>query len=150
VTPTADLWGQPVLKLTEAQEVTVLESWEQIRDASATAIPLVTQTEIADAGTGLRAIIECPTKTMNISLEKATLSGGHGAGGVSRSHDATGPRDRMPQPGICGLQRAGVRGFRGRTAHPDFRDAGQDCQVYHYTKPFSLPARNRVLALGKL
>ena len=65
-----ELWDRPVLKLKEASEVTVLDTWAAIRDATAAAIPLVTQTEIADTETGLRAVIECPTKTMNVSLDK--------------------------------------------------------------------------------
>lgn len=52
-----------------------------IRAATADAIPLVSQTEIADASSGLRAIIECPVKTMNLSLEGGTNSTGtHDAG----------------------------------------------------------------------
>src|SRR5262245_32594966 len=65
-----DVWGAPRLLLREARPLTVLDTWEKVRDATAVGLPLVTQTEIADPRTGLRAVIECPTKTMNINLQK--------------------------------------------------------------------------------
>ena len=65
-----DIWGPANLKLRESRKLTVLESFEQIRDATAAATPIVSRTEIQDETTGLKAIIECPVKTMNISLDK--------------------------------------------------------------------------------
>ena len=56
--------------LHDAAELTRLDTFESIRDATAAGLPIVTQTEIRNDQTGLRAVIECPTKTMNISLEK--------------------------------------------------------------------------------
>ena len=58
-----------------------IEDFAAVHAATADAIPLVSQTEIADASSGLRAIIECPVKTMNLSLEGgADGTGTHEAG----------------------------------------------------------------------
>lgn len=57
-----------------------IDDFDAVHAATAAAIPLVSQTEIADARSGLRAIIEFPVKTMNLSLE-----GGRNATGT---HDA--------------------------------------------------------------
>src|SRR5678815_2851530 len=65
-----DIWGPANLKLRVARKLTVLETFEQIRDATAAAIPIVSRTEIHDETTGLKAIIECPVKTMNVALER--------------------------------------------------------------------------------
>ncbi|MCC6488218.1 MAG: hypothetical protein IT364_12030 [Candidatus Hydrogenedentes bacterium] len=147
---TAEMWGEPILKLVDAQEVTVLDTWEQIRDATAAALPLVTQTEIANAESGLRAIIECPTKTMNISLEKGLYQ------------VDTGP---VAFPDLASRRDLEIEclslAFVAFNA-PDFADfvieqptrvseeTGPDCQVYHYSNPVSFAAKNRVLALGRL
>ena len=139
----------PELNLREATAVTALETWEAVRDATAAAIPIVSQTEIANPPTRLRAIIECPVKTMNISHEKKMYqvdTGPHGFPDLTQRYN----------PLIDSLRLAFVA-FNA----PHFADfiteqeaqvpceGGGTAQVYHYTKPFSLPAKNRLLALGK-
>ena len=145
-----ELWGRPVLKLKEAPEVTVLETWDAIRDATAAAIPIVTQTEIAHTETGLRAVIECPTKTMNVSLDKQLYQ-------VDTGPVAFADLTERPDPQIGCLSLA----FLAFNA-PDFadfvveqptavlEDGVEKCEVYHYSNPFSLPAKNRLFALGKI
>lgn len=63
-------WGEPVFRLREARaayEIPILD-FNAIAAATADAIPLVSVTEISDVTTNMRAEIECPVKTMNISL----------------------------------------------------------------------------------
>jgi len=141
-----EVWGPPILRLREASTVTVLDTWEAIRDATAEAVPIVTQTEIANEATGLKAIIECPVKTMNVSLEKRLYQ-------VDTGPVAFPDLTQRLDPEIECLRLA----FLAFNA-PDFADfvveqptpVGEEalCEVYHYSKPFSLPSRNRVLALG--
>jgi hypothetical protein len=143
IKPPDKMWGEPVLKLQEAPRATVLDRWEQIRDATAAALPLVTQTEIVHAGTGLRAIIECPCKTMNVSVEKQLYQ-------VDTGPVAFPDLGKRHDPPIDCLHLA----FLAFNA-PDFADfvveqptaVTELCQVYHYSNPFSLPAKNRILAL---
>ena len=63
-----DVWGPPDLKLKFAP-ARELSTWEAIRDATAAGLPLVTRTELENTETGLKAVIECLTKTMNVSLD---------------------------------------------------------------------------------
>lgn len=148
VSPVADLWGPPILKLREDADATVLDTWEAIRDATAEAVPIVTQTELANAETGLRAIIECPTKTMNISVDNTMYQ-------VDTGPIAFPDLTKRHDPMIDCLSLAFIA-FNA----PDFADfvieqptpvptgdPGTKCETYHYSKPFSLPAKNRVLAL---
>ena len=150
ITPVEELWGTPVLKLREAPEAVLLDTWDAIRDATAAALPIVTQTEIANAETGLRAIIECPTKTMNVSLEDRLYQ-------VDTGPVAFPDLTKRYDPEIDCLRLAFVA-FNA----PDFADfvleqptpvtenGDAQCKTYHYANPFSLPAKNRVFALGKV
>ncbi|GMV92562.1 MAG: hypothetical protein AMXMBFR82_23400 [Candidatus Hydrogenedentota bacterium] len=150
VAKTTEMWGEPVLKLVEASKISELDTWEKIRDATAVAAPIVTQTEIANEETGLRAIIECPTKTMNVSLDKQMYQ-------VDTGPVAYPDLTKRHEPEIDCLSLAFIA-FNA----PDFADfvveqltpvgsgAAETCKVYHYSGPFSVPAKNRVYALEGL
>ena len=144
------LWGEPRLLLHDAAEVTQLETFEQIRDATAAGRPLVTQTEIRNEQTGLRAVIECPTKTMNISLDKSMYQ-------VDTGPIAYPDLSKRFDPQIDCLSLAFVAFNADHFA--DFiveqptalvEDGQEKGKFYHFSAPFSLPAKNTVLALGKM
>ena len=136
--------GYAPVAITEGEKI--LADFETIRDTTAAAVPIVAQTELHNAETGLRAVIEYPVKTMNISLDKQLYQ------------VDTGPvaypdlSQRFEQP-IEALSLAFVA-FNA----PDFADfvieqpvkiseeAADDCRTYHYSKPFSLAAKNRLIA----
>jgi hypothetical protein len=61
-----ELWGGQDYKIVRPRKVRLLRTTREIRAATDAGTPIVAQTEIADAGTGLRAILEYPVKTMNI------------------------------------------------------------------------------------
>ena len=142
-----DVWGPPEMKLHPAQSPVVLETFEEIRDATASAVPLVTQTEIANEETGLRAVIECPTKTMNIGLD------------INKYQVDTGPvaypdLSRIYEQPIDCLSLAFVAfnaphfaDFVVEQPTAVMEDGQEKYQLYHYSSPFSLPAKNKVLAL---
>jgi hypothetical protein len=143
-----DIWGKPILQLREGKRVSVLKTWEQIRDTTAAGIPLVSQTEIHNSETGLRAIIECPIKTMNISLDDKLYQ------------VDTGPiafpdlKKRYEKPIEC-LSLAFVAfntphfaDFVIEQPTPVIQDEEELCKVYHYSSPISLEAENRVLAVA--
>lgn len=141
-------WGEPILKLRETAKATALDTWEQIRDATAAAVPIVTQTEFMHVGTGLRAIIECPVKTMNISHK------------LRRYQVDTGPiafpdLSKRYEPPIDCLRLAFIAFNAPHFA--DFvieqptavvEDGAEKCKVYHYSTPISLLTKNTVLALA--
>jgi len=150
ITQAEKVWGSPILKLREAAEVTELRTWAQVRDATAAANPIVTQTEIANEETGLRAVIECPTKTMNVSLEKEMYQ-------VDTGPIAFPDLAKRHEPEIACLSLAFIvfnaphfADFVIEQPTPVIEDGEEKCRIYHYSNPFSIPAKNRVLALGKM
>jgi len=142
-----ELWGEPALKLQEGARCEELNTWKAIAEATAGAVPIVTQTEIANAETQLRAIIECPTKTMNIEPEKELYQ-------VDTGPVAFPDLTKRSDPKIDALSLAFVA-FNA----PDFADFvveqptlvteedGATHQVFHYSCPFSLAAKNRLFAV---
>ncbi len=145
-----DVWGKPALKLPEATEAVVLGKWEEIRDASAAGIPIVTQTEIFNGKTGLRAIIECPTKTLNIARDTKKYQ-------VDTGPLAFPDLTKRHEPEIACLSLAFVAfnaphfaDFVTEQPTPVVVDGVEKAKIYHYSKPFSMPAKNRVIALGKV
>lgn len=138
-------WGEPRLLLHEGTNVRELDTWEQIRDATAQGLPLVSQTELVNEDMSLKAVIECPVKTMNISLEKRMYQ------------TDTGPiafpdLTRKPEPLINCLSLAFVAFNQSHFADfvieqptPVVEDDVELCKIYHYSNPISLPATNRIL-----
>jgi hypothetical protein len=144
-----ELWGQPTRALRKAADATVLDTWEQIRVATAGAVPLVTQTEIASPETGLRAIIECPTKTMNVSLDKGLYqvdTGPVGFPDLTKRHD---PEIDCLSLAFLAFNAPDFADFVVEQPTRVSADGVETCEVYHYSSPFSMPARNRVFALGR-
>ncbi len=140
------LWGPPRLVLKQADRLKELVGYDQVHQATAAATPIVTQTELWNAEQGLRAIIECPTKTLNISQTKRVYqvdTGPVAYPDLSRRHD--------PEIGTLSLA------FVVFNA-PDFADFvveqpaplkedPENCQVFHYSQPFSRTAKNRLFTL---
>ncbi len=141
-------WGKPLLKLRYPQNTKVLDTWEDIRDATAEAMPIVSRTEIGNAETKLRAIIECPVKTMNIAHTNKMYQ-------VDTGPIAFADLSRRSEPLIDCLSLAFVA-FNA----PHFADfvieqptavAEGDkelCKIYHYSNPISMSAKNTLLALS--
>lgn len=141
-----DLWGPPVVK-TRLAPADVLETWEQIRDATAAGRPLVTQTTLTNSETGLRAVIECPTKTMNVSLESRKYqvdTGPIAYPDLTRRHD---PQINCLSLAFIAFNAPDFADFIVEQPTPVVEGGVEKCQVYHYSAPFSLPATNRILAL---
>ena len=148
VTKSEQVWGKPILKLRQAQDVKLLDTWEQVRDATAGAVPIVSQTEIRNPDTGLRAIIECPVKTMNVSLERRMYQ-------VDTGPIALPDLSQRPDPLIDGLSLAFIAfnaphfaDFVIEQPTPVIEEGSELCQVYHYSNPISFPAMNILLAVG--
>ena len=148
VTKSEDVWGKPILRLRQGKPVRVLDSWEKIHQATASGVPIVTLTEISNPDTKLRAIIECPVKTMNISIEQQMYQ-------VDTGPIAFPDLTRRYDPLIEGLSLAFVAfnapqfaDFIVEQPMPVVEDDKELCKVYHYCNPFSLAAKNTVLAVG--
>lgn len=142
------VWGRPILKLREGKRVQVLDTWEKIRDTTAASVPIVTQTEIKNAETGLRAIIECPVKTMNISLERSLYQVDTGPIAFP---DLTKRYDRLIEClslAFVVFNAPHFADFVIEQPTPLTEDDDENRKIYHYSNPFSLPAKNRVLSVA--
>ncbi|HID78574.1 MAG TPA: hypothetical protein EYP56_21610 [Planctomycetaceae bacterium] len=148
VRKTEELWGKPVLKLHMAQRATPLASWEEIRDATAAGLPIVSRTEINSDATGLRAVIECPVKTMNISLEKRLYQVDTGPIAFP---DLTKPYENLIEClslAFVAFNASCFADFVVEQPTPVIEEGREVCKVYHYSRPFSLPAANTLYAIA--
>jgi hypothetical protein len=142
-----DVWGKPNLQLREAKKATPLDTWEKIRDTTAAGTPIVSRTTIRNAKTKLRATIECPVKTMNISLDKKMYQ-------VDTGPIAFPDLAKPAQPLIGCLSLAFVvfnaphfADFVIEQPTPVIEKEKELCKIYHYSNPISLPAENQLFAL---
>jgi hypothetical protein len=145
-----DVWGTMNQKLFEATPLTSLETWEQVRDATAAGLPIVSQTEIAHADTGLRATIECPVKTMNIGIDKRMYqvdTGPVAFPDLTKRHEP--PIDCL-QLAFLAFNAPDFADFVVEQPTPVVEDAMEKCKIHHYSSPFSLPAKNALLAVGRM
>ena len=149
VQPAEDVWGKPILKyLRPAKKVTLLETWEMIHDTTAAAIPIVSQTELHNEETGLRAIIECPVKTMNISIEKMMYqidTGPIAFPDLTKRHEKL--IDCLSLAFIA-FNAPHFADFVIEQLTPVNKEDEESTQTYHYSNPVSLPAKNRLLAVA--
>lgn len=148
VTRAEEVWGQPILKLREGRQVMLLEAWEEIRDTTAAGVPIVSQTEFENSGTGLRAVIECPVKTMNISIDKRMYQVDTGPVAFP---DLTKRYERLIEClslAFVVFNAPDFADFVVEQPTPVVEDGVEKCRIYHYSNPFSLPARNRLLAVA--
>lgn len=146
-----EMWGgNPVIYAPAPKVVTELDTWEKIRDATAAGIPIVTQTEISNADTGLSAIIECPCKTMNISHSKKMYqvdSGPVALPDLTRRYDI---QIDCLELAFIAFNAPHFADFVIETLTPIIDGEKEVATVYHYSETTTMTAKNKVFALGKL
>lgn len=142
-----DIWGPAQLQLREAARVSPLETWEQIRDATAAGKPIVSRTELTDAETGLRAIIECPVKTLNVSHDRKMYQVDTGPVALPDLGRRYEPRVDCVRLAFVAFNAPHFADFVIEQPTGVAVDGHECCQVLHYSHPISLPARNTLLAL---
>jgi hypothetical protein len=146
IRPAHEWWEGQQQHLIEDADARILTTNAEIREATYAHMPIVAQVEITDADSGLRAILECPVKTMN----------------TRRAQDDyqvdTGPV-MLPDLLRHGRSADGLRLAYVAFNVPEFADfvvevptrigdgpAAQ--QVHHFSERVTLRATNRLLALG--
>lgn len=142
-----EIWGTATLKLCEARKVSPLTTFEQIRDATAAAAPIVSRTEISDEKTGLKAIIECPVKTMNISIDKGLYQVDTGPIAFPDLSKRYEPRIDCLKLAFVAFNAPHFADFVVEQPTPVVMGGEEKCQIHHYSSPFSLPAKNTLLAV---
>jgi hypothetical protein len=142
-----ELWGPPLVKLREAKEVAVLDTWEKIRDLSAAAAPIISRTELADEQTGLKAIIEAPVKTLNISIDKSMYQVDTGPVGYPDLSQRFEPRVDCLKLAFVAFNASHFADFVVEQPTLVMEGEREKCQIHHYSSPFSKPAKNTLLAV---
>jgi hypothetical protein len=94
--------------------------------------------------------MECPVKTMNVSLEKELYQ-------VDTGPIAFPDLTKRYERWIESLRLAFVAfnaphfaDFVVEQPTPVIENGQEVCKIHHYSKPFSLPATNRLLAVGPI
>ena len=148
ITKSEKVWGKPILKLRAGRDVRALETWEAIREATAAGVPLVSQTEIRDPETKLRAVIECPIKTMNVSVERKMYQVDTGPIALPDLSERSDPLIGTLSLAFVAFNAPDFADFVIEQPTPVIEDGKELCKIHHYSGPISLPARNTLLALG--
>ncbi|HEY4149858.1 MAG TPA: hypothetical protein VGM41_13055 [Chitinophagaceae bacterium] len=151
IKPMTQMWGgDPVLRRIKAGRVTELKTFEEIRDITAAGIPIVTQTEIHNEETGLKAILECPCKTMNISHVKKVYQADNGPVALPDLSKRYDPEIACLSLAFIAFNTADFTDFVIEDATPVVVDGREAAKVYHYSRLLTLSSKNRILALGKI
>lgn len=146
-----EMWGgDPVIYTPTAKDITELDTFEKIRDATAAGIPIVTQTEFQNDETGLRAVIEAPCKTMNISHPEKIYqvdTGPVAFPDLSKKYD-----DQMDSISLAfiAFNQPHFADFVIEAPTPIMDGEKEVATVYHYSKLQTVNGNNRIFALGKL
>lgn len=145
VRPADGWWNGQKHHLVEARRARELTSNAQVLEATYAWLPIVSQTEIADRDTGLRALVECPVKTLNTNRERGIYQVDTGP--------VLLPDLRRHERSVDGLRLAFVA-FNV----PEFADfvveapttighGPERTEVHHYSERVTLLAANRLFAI---
>lgn len=138
-------WGAPRFLTHEGSNVQVLKTWEEIRDATAQGVPLVSQTELVNPDRSLKAVIECPIKTMNISLEKKMYQVDTGPIAFPDLKQNTDRLIDRLSLAFVAFNQDDFADFVIEQPTPVIESNEEVCRIYHYSNPISLSATNRIL-----
>ncbi len=150
IAPSDSWWGGVIYRLKEAQPIHLLDTNEKIRKATHADLPLILQTEIRNEQTKMRAIIEHPVKTMNIHDDRNLYQTDTGP---ITFPDLSKRYDRMVDCISLAYEAVNVPHFadfllEART--PVMVDGKPVCEVYHYSEPVTLAAKNTLYCIGEL
>jgi hypothetical protein len=144
-----EMWGaDPVIYTPSSEFAEELVTWEKIRDATAAGISIVSRTEFSDPGTGLKAVIECPVKTMNISHPKKMYqvdTGPVALPDLTKNYDV---QIECLSLAFLAFNKNSFTDFVIETETPIIEGDKEVTTVYHYSKQLSLKTNNRLFALA--
>ncbi|MBP1988477.1 hypothetical protein [Paenibacillus eucommiae] len=142
-----NMWGGQTYRLKEPAVCRLLNTNEEIRNATNEGWMLVAQTEISNPDLGLKAIIEYPVKTMNIHNEKNLYQVDTGPvclPDLTRNYDRAADSIRLA---YVAFNAPHFADFVVEQPTPIVADGNEICKVNHYSGPISLTASNRLFAI---
>lgn len=146
-----DTWGaNPVIYTPAPQNVTELDTWKKIRDATAAGIPIVTQTELKNNDTGLTAIVECPCKTLNISHPKKMYQVDTGPVAYPDLSINYEIQIDCLNLAFIAFNKPHFADFVIEAPTPIIKGGKEVAKVYHYSKIISMTTENKIFALEVL
>jgi hypothetical protein len=147
---TGEMWHGALFDVQEAQPVCVLDTNEDIIAATRKRLPIVSQTEIWNADTQMRAIIEGPVKTMNIDEARNIYQVDTG---IVLFPDLSKRYEKWIEALRLAFVAFNVPHFADFVIEqptPIVVDGKTVAEVYHYSGIVSLEAKNSVFGIGEL
>ncbi|MCX5660821.1 MAG: hypothetical protein NTW19_14030 [Planctomycetota bacterium] len=147
IQPVGKMWGGPTYKLKPAKAARLLGTNAEIRQATHDGVPLVARTRIADAATGLHAILEYPVKVMNIQDDRDLYQ--VEAGPLALPDLSSRPARLVDSLSLAFVtfNRPDRVEFLIEDETPILRGGEEVGRVHHFSRPLRVPAENRVYAL---
>ena len=144
----AERFTKLAIDLAPVPTAKVLPRNSEIIQATLRGEPLVSRTELADPSRSLRAIVDCPIKTMNVHPENDTFQVDTGP---MLYPDFTSAQERPIEwlrLAFVAFNRFDRADFVIQAATPVLVDGREVCQVAHYSRIVSLPAKNSIITLA--
>lgn len=141
------VFGEPEYHIVETATACELKTNDEIRTATHDCLPLVSRTELWNADTGLRAIIECPVKTMNINDERNLYQVDTGPVpflDLSQRHERSAEALSLA---YVAFNAPHFADFVIEAPTPIEREGREVCRVYHYSELRSCESRNTLYAV---
>ena len=151
-------WGESNLQLWPASGRYAIptDQFEPAVRATEAGDGLVAQTEISDPATELRAVIEYPVKTMNVSRDGLPNQDGQSVWQIDTGPVGVPDLSKRYDPPISAFSLGFIATI---SRHPDAADfvleqptslppPNDAVQVLHYSKPFSFRATNRLVGIA--
>jgi hypothetical protein len=142
----AEMWEGQVYKLVRPRTVRLLRSNREIREATHSGVPIVAQTEIADARTKLRAILEFPVKTMNIHDKQDLYQVDTGPVALPDLSQRFGRTAESLRLAFVAFNAPASADFVIEAPTPITEGGREAARVLHYSRLESLAATNRLYA----
>lgn len=148
--PANRLWGVKSHDYVKPSVVSEISTNAQIRAATHGNLPLVSQTEIWDEASGLRAIIEFPIKSMNICDEKNLYQVDTGPVLFPNLNDRDQKFVETVKLAYVAFNTPHFADFVCEAPTPIVENGKEVTRIHHYSEQHSnLPAKNKIYCLGE-
>lgn len=138
----------PVIYTPAPAIITELNTFEEIRDATAAGIPIVTQTTIKNVDTGLTAVIECPCKTMNIGHSEMMYQVDTGPVAFPDLSKSYYNQIDWLNLAYIAFNKPHFAEFIIEAETPIIEEGKEVSTVYHYSRILPMTVENKIFALG--
>ncbi|MBL8176894.1 MAG: hypothetical protein JNK48_19630 [Bryobacterales bacterium] len=142
----SEMWEGQEYKLVRPKAARLLRTNREIREATHAGAPIVAQTEISDAETGLRAILEFPVKTMNIHDKRDMYQVDSGPVGFPDLRRRYRRRGESLSLAFVAFNSGGSADFVIEAPTPITENGREVSRVYHYSRLESRATVNRLYA----